>query len=260
MKCSIVACFKNEALYLQEWIEFHRLVGFDEFVLYNNNSSDHFEEVLAPYTEAGIVRLEHCPLDWCQLPVYYHAIHTNVTRADWLAFIDIDEFLFRPDGGELKALLKEFPDASALVAPWRVFGSSGHSSRPEGLVIENYTRRALDEFPENRHLKSIVRPSRCFAPLDPHRFVPRKGLPVDELGRVIREAKAPDDRLGGRLRINHYFTKSREEWDLKRNRGRADLTGGVKRPDADFERNDRNEVEDTAIHRYLEPLRLALGA
>jgi hypothetical protein len=39
---SICAIFKDEAPYLQEWIEFHRLLGVEKFYLYNNNSRDNF--------------------------------------------------------------------------------------------------------------------------------------------------------------------------------------------------------------------------
>jgi len=45
---SICTIFKNEARYLREWIEFHRLVGVDHFYLYENRSEDDFAPVLAP--------------------------------------------------------------------------------------------------------------------------------------------------------------------------------------------------------------------
>jgi hypothetical protein len=34
------AIFKDEASYLPEWFEFHRLVGVERFFLYDNGSSD----------------------------------------------------------------------------------------------------------------------------------------------------------------------------------------------------------------------------
>src|SRR5919108_3802620 len=48
------AIYRDEAPYLSEWIEFHRLVGFERFYLYDNLSSDHHREVLAPYVDEGI--------------------------------------------------------------------------------------------------------------------------------------------------------------------------------------------------------------
>ena len=52
---SIAAIYRNEAPYLREWIEFHKLVGVERFFLYNNESTDDHRAVLAPYVEAGIV-------------------------------------------------------------------------------------------------------------------------------------------------------------------------------------------------------------
>ena len=39
-RLAIAAIFKHENDYLQEWIEFHRLVGFDHFFLYDNDGSE----------------------------------------------------------------------------------------------------------------------------------------------------------------------------------------------------------------------------
>jgi len=54
---SICGIYRDEAFYLREWIEFHRLVGVERFYLYDNFSEDNHREVLAPYIESGIVVL-----------------------------------------------------------------------------------------------------------------------------------------------------------------------------------------------------------
>ena len=58
---SICAFFKNEARYLKEWIEYHRLIGVDHFYLYNNGSTDDFKRVLNPYVRKGVVTLVNWP-------------------------------------------------------------------------------------------------------------------------------------------------------------------------------------------------------
>src|SRR5438132_10410475 len=58
---SICAIFKNEAPYLKEWIEFHRLVGIDHFYLYNLGSTDRYRDVLKDYVKQGIVSLIQWP-------------------------------------------------------------------------------------------------------------------------------------------------------------------------------------------------------
>ena len=51
---SICCMYKNEALYLAEWIEYHRIIGVDHFYLYDNLSDDYHEAILEPYIRAGI--------------------------------------------------------------------------------------------------------------------------------------------------------------------------------------------------------------
>ena len=52
-RLAICAIFKNEAPYLLEWIDYHRRVGFDHFVLYDNDSTDD--------GAARILASEHAP-------------------------------------------------------------------------------------------------------------------------------------------------------------------------------------------------------
>src|SRR5690348_6409443 len=54
---SACAIFRNEAPYLAEWLVFHLGVGVEHFYLYENNSTDDFESVLAPFFERGEVTL-----------------------------------------------------------------------------------------------------------------------------------------------------------------------------------------------------------
>ena len=54
---ALVAIVKNEASYLDEWIEFHRLVGVEHIYLYDNGSTDQTREVVAPYISQGFVTL-----------------------------------------------------------------------------------------------------------------------------------------------------------------------------------------------------------
>ena len=56
-----------------------------------------------------------------------------------------------------------------------------------------------------------------------------------------------------KLRINHYFLKSREDFKRKVERGRADIK--ERRKIDEFDSNDRNEIEDLTISRFIPALK-----
>ena len=71
---SICAIFKDEAPYIKEWIEFHKIVGVEHFYMYNNFSSDNYMDVLSPYIERGDVTLIDWPVPQGQMKAYKDCI------------------------------------------------------------------------------------------------------------------------------------------------------------------------------------------
>ena len=61
-KLALCTIFQDEARYLREWIEFHRLQGVEHFFLYDNRSHDEPGRVLKPWLDAGVVTLRQWPL------------------------------------------------------------------------------------------------------------------------------------------------------------------------------------------------------
>ena len=258
------AVYRDEAPYLCEWVEFHRLIGVERFFLYDNRSTDDHREVLAPYVDEGIVLLHDWPIFPAQMQAYEHCIKHHGDDARWIAFLDLDEFLFSPTGSPVSELLVPLERHPGVGANWAVFGSSGHVRRPPGLVIESYLRRTAD--PDvNAHIKSIVDPTRVRSFCVPHFFMYTDGPAVDENGRPIDSPPYSRTRSVSfeRLRINHYQTKSEEEYRRKLARGPADSTLWFKEKltEAGIQRRLRklDEVEDRDILRYLPALREGLA-
>jgi hypothetical protein len=276
---AIGAIFRNEAVYLREWIEFHRLVGVERFFLYNNLSTDDHGTVLAPYIESGTVVLEDFPEPPPPLLVtacYQRCVETHRDDARWIAFIDLDEFLFSPTGAPLPEILRDYEYAPGVAANRMPFGPSGHRTRPPGLVIESYVRRPKVV---QTAIKSIVDPTAVARSEGAHYFTYEEGrCAVDEQHRVLdpeRQVPAELARAGKRprtnaafteslsmerLRVNHYATKSRQEFVAKLDSPRPD--GGVDRKVADTDFHLRRldaEADDGSIMQYLPALREALA-
>ena len=81
---------------------------------------------------------------------------------------------------------------------------------------------------------------------------------VDIFKRPINPANngLHDDPCNGSVQLNHYFTRSRKEWELKRARGRVSRTEQDAlrfRTQREFELHDRNEEEDlSALNSEIE--------
>src|SRR5207248_3225982 len=97
-KVSICAMYKNEAQYLSEWIEYHRMIGIEHFYLYNNNSNDHHLSVLEPYLQNNLVTYHNYPMEFTNATPYDHCKDSNYPynhcirqyslESQYLAFID----------------------------------------------------------------------------------------------------------------------------------------------------------------------------
>jgi glycosyl transferase family 92 len=221
MKTYLSACamYRDHAGYLVEWIEFHRLVGFERLFLYNNLSTDEHREILDPYIKDGTVVLQDWPHQYVRtdgrphglLLAYDHCLETRGAQTRWIAFLDIDEFLFSPSGELVSEALREYERWPALVVSRAEFGTSGHRTRPPGFVIENYLQRSRYRPDSIAPIKSVVDPNRAIRAASIHHFH-LKGVAVNEKKQPFTGGSGRRTWVSfERLRINHYRTKSEEE-------------------------------------------------
>lgn len=177
-----------------------------------------------------------------QLNAYINAVRSYEGEFCWLAFFDTDEFLVLDPGIHLRELLSLRSDSSAIAVPWAMFGSSGHRSRPKGLVIENYLHRSPNTFLANRHIKTIARPERIIKFENPHmpaidgKFSDLSGNTITFERHGILEADS-DYKIG---KLHHYFVRSWEDWLLKISRGYH----GGSRDVSEFNDYDLNNIYD----------------
>jgi hypothetical protein len=256
---AVCCIFRNEARYLAEWVTFHRLQGVTRFYLYDNRSTDEWKGELEREITSGAVEVTPWPEEPGQHAAYVDCLERHRADSRWIAFIDADEFLFSPTGRQLPDVLRTFESHPGVVVNWRCYGPNGWDQAPDGLVIENYVRRAPDDDPNNKFVKSIVFPRRTIGPSEsPHYFRYRRWAAVGEDSRPVywsrREAETAD-----LLRINHYFAKSQMALEQKVARPTAwdGVVGecGV----GSWSVLPSDQVEDKVILRYAPAVRAALS-
>lgn len=251
---AVVLIAKNEAPYIEEWINFHHKQGVSHFIIYDNESTDNLRGVLKPYIDSGLVTYHLLKGRRRQNDAYNMAVHDYGCKFKYMAFIDADEFIFvrdenyRDRGFNLYDFIDDFmkshKNAGGIGINWCIFGSNGHITKPEGGVLENYTMCSEKNFGPNIFVKTICDPMRVFCFTDPHFPNYRRKLRnLDENGGITRSvsSKVSFDKI----RINHYFTKSLEEYKAKRIRGKADRDD--LRTMDEFYVHDQNLIHDTEI-------------
>ncbi|MDR2338172.1 MAG: glycosyltransferase family 92 protein [Deltaproteobacteria bacterium] len=248
---SIAAILKDEAPYIEEWIEYHLLVGVEHFYLYDNESTDNLQKVLQPYINRGIVVYESWAGQAQQVSVYNDAVLKCKAETRWLAIIDADEFIVPLQDENIPQFLQSYEQYPAVVLNWFIFDCAGHINQPSGLVIENYTRGN-----RGTHIKSIVNPRKvAHANIHGHVYFNQE-LAVTENFMTVSGDFVQYDFVK-RIQLNHYWTKSYAEFKAKVERGVADHNPNyiLEKECYIFPAAEYNY----AILKYLPKLKRALG-
>lgn len=238
----IVACMKNEAPYVLEWVAYHRQIGIDNFLIYTNDCSDGTDDILDRLQELGIV--EHrSNNDWTgkspQQDALNKAMDEPVVRSsDWLTHIDVDEFInVRIGNGTLDDVLARVPEATNVAMTWRLFGNDGVLRIEDQLVIEQFDRAAPKYCPKphtNWGFKTLTRNIGAYSKLSCHRpsnLAPEVAPRVQWVNGSGRKMTAGYHVKGWRsdlltigydmIQLNHYALRSADGFLIKRQRGRA---------------------------------------
>lgn len=262
LRLSVAAIVKNEADCLLEWIAYHRVIGVKEFFIADNDSTDGTSEILEALSEHGVVQRLHFPTPKdgnVQMPAYA-ALLTHVRdRCDLVAFIDADEYLLPTDGAtSIIPLLERLfgdPEISALGLNWAIFGSGGALFADAGQIIGRFTKHAKPDFGVHHHIKTVARPEKVLGFANPHFLNLSSGRYVDTTGTDIIPHPKHGKGLSSKIvwtgaRINHYATKSLEEFLLgKSRRGSATKQARIKHKKY-FTSHDRNEEECLLAARF----------
>ena len=243
MKVGIVTIAKYEERYLAEWLQYHSLLGFDNFYIYDNSSNN---QLMNFATDK--IKIIYYPGRVKQIEAYNDFIQNFSNEIDYVIALDIDEFLVIHNGLTLQNFIKKYVLSSGVCINWRFFGANGHKYFKDQSVLERFTMRQPDF---DRNVKTLVKTEALLRYSNPHcPDLITVGQITDLLGNPINlnDPVSEVDTIGI-AQINHYFCKSWQEFNWKINRGRA-TTMKEKRSTNDFVWSNRNDVLDLSAIKF----------
>ncbi|EIE52225.1 hypothetical protein C357_04357 [Citreicella sp. 357] len=271
----IVGCMKNEAPYILEWIAYHRAIGFDNFLIYTNGCDDGTTQILSRLDQLGLA-VHRGNDDWTGKSPQQHALDASLCEpvmqnADWIAHIDVDEFVnIRCGNGTLDDLFDQCQDATNIAMTWRLFGHGGVTRVLNRPVIDQFVRCAPSYCPKPHTawgFKTLFRNLGAYEKISCHRPNKlRQGFEdrVKWVNGSGRDMTADALRNGWRnsrktigydlVQLNHYALRSADSFLVKRQRGRAlhvDRSIGYNY----WVRMDWSGARDVTIRRNLPRLR-----
>ena len=243
-RCLAILTVRNEAAYLLEWLAHHRAVGFTDFLVFSNDCTDGTDTLLDRLHRLGHLTHVRNPGPFDQGPQWAALKqadkHPLKAAADWLMFLDIDEFVNIHVGDHtLSALLHALPDATAIPLTWRFFGNAGIIPYTDRPVTRTFTRAApaVLYWPWRAALfKTLFRNDGTYRKLGVHRprsldasrlkttrWFDGSGRELPELfhtGRIFSNFGQDNYQLA---QLNHYALGAMESYIVKADRGRANV-------------------------------------
>ena len=271
---------RDEAPFLLEWIAYHQMIGFEQFVVYSNHCTDGTDLLLDEI--ARHLPLCHRRHDPGAGSAQHHGAGLFMqsgflAEGDWVMWLDPDEFLNVKRGlGNLPDLLGLIGPYQGMPVPWRVFGDANRRFHPGRQISSAFTWAERLHRPGKRMLKTLCRVGpgldrlRIHAPsMTPEfwttsrTFLSSDGRPVDLADpAILRWSK------GGALlidaaevswdiaQVNHYHVRTEAGFALKHKRGCGSVGSAIhtqaheKYAPGRFAANNPNIEEDRSILRH----------
>ena len=233
IKVGLCVIGKNENLYVKEFVEHYKKLGYNHIYIYDNNdvNGEKFEEVLKSEIDSNYVSIINYRgksaahiIGGPQCKAFKDCYGNHKDEYDWLSFFDFDEFLeIKPYAKNIQEFLgnPRYKNCDNIKINFLFYSDNDllyYDNRP---VQERFTK-PLYNHPDNNVVKSTVRGGL------PDNYWNNKCCVHTSLMNVTNCNSQGDIMLysSGNSPMNHtfaalkhYFTKSLEEYVNKTKRG-----------------------------------------
>ena len=234
-KVCICTIGKEENRYIREFVTYYEKLEVDKIFLYDNNDKgkEHFDTVIKDYIDKGFVEI----LDWRGIEKpHFKAINDCYLRHnkqyDWLIFYDIDEFIHLENYRSIKDFLnkKKFDKCKKIYLNWVLHTDNDLIYYNNLSLFERFPKVEKDAIINqnfSQKVKSIIRgniSNFLIANISHTTHIITNSVGAcNGFGKEINLDKEfylenSDSKL---YYIDHFYTKSLEEFVNKLKRGSA---------------------------------------
>ena len=220
---AICAIAKQENLYIEEFIEYYRNLGIKKIFLYDNNEikGETFNEVLSNQIIEGFVEIkDYRGIPSPQIRAYNDCYINNNNKFDWIAFYDIDEFLYLKNYSNINDFLSlpKFEKCSSILINWKYYGDNNNIYYEAKPIRKRFTKpfTFLNNKTYDKYFfaaaKSIVRSGLNLSWAHFPHFI-NDSMICRADGTILNDPFSPPQY--SYAYIKHFTTKSTEEYIIK---------------------------------------------
>jgi hypothetical protein len=228
-KLCLMAIFKGEQDYLEEWLLHHINQGISHFYLYSNDEKMYNYPYFTKYsnyiTMIPWINKKNNGSSTIQRQAYGHCVKSFSNEFQYIMMLDIDEFIVSTLKSKQKPHVRVIDiintldnnSTKAIKVRRYNFGSNGHLLKPKGNIMDQYTKHekicSSYKTIANSEYLNINKP---FYGVHDFPFTNKKGkiyndyFTYKKTGYPNRCTENDTNEIP--LVINHYYTKSYEEY------------------------------------------------
>ena len=223
---SVVAIFKNEHEYMEEWLEHHVAQGFDHFYLYCNDPKKdnypYFEKYKDKITLIDWVSAKNNGWFSIQKQAYLDCVSKYADNTQFLALLDLDEFMTpTSDDMTIRSYIESLKSKWDTIKTFKIrrynIGSGGHLYKPDGSLRDNYkTKEKKCSSYKTMANTDYINKAISFGVHD-FAYIKKTGKIYNDHFHYKLRTEYPtacDDNYENEIPIviNHYYFKSYEEY------------------------------------------------
>lgn len=216
---------KNENLYVKEFVEYYKQLGFDKIVIFDNNNIDDekLENVLRDYVNNNFVKIiDIRGLKSVQIAAFNFCYQKYNYLYDWIAFFDFDEYLFINESNKIKDYIykEEFQKCQSILFNWYFYDDNDLEKYENKSILERFnhlkqkTLRAKSMVRGN--INNLLIPSTHIIGININYFCNSNGIRV--FPKTFYDIDYPKNN---KAFIKHFYTKTVEEFCNKILKGDA---------------------------------------